>query len=309
MAIHTIDLEFQGKKETIASFLVEGPRGPVLVETGPSTTRARLVSALAERGIRPSDVRDVLVTHIHLDHAGDAGWWARQGARLHVHRNGAPHLVDPSRLLASAARIYGDAMDVLWGEVPAAPADRVHAVEDGDRIEAGGLAFEALATPGHANHHHAWILDEVAFTGDAAGIRLPGSRLADLPAPPPEFDLESWDASIGRLLDREFARLHPTHFGAIDDVREHLHALRDLLHLAAGFVRQRMQGTIERDELVAQYLAWNRSRARAAGLAAPLVERYELANPPAMAVDGIVRYWRKRDAARPEGGEGARKEP
>jgi glyoxylase-like metal-dependent hydrolase (beta-lactamase superfamily II) len=295
MKIHTLDLDFQGIATAIASYLVEGPGGPVLVETGPSTTRRRLVEALERHGVAPGDVRDVLVTHIHLDHAGDAGWWASQGARIHVHRNGARHLVDPSRLLQSATRIYGDRMDVLWGEVLPAREDRVVPREDGDVIEAGGLEFHAIDTPGHAGHHHVFRLGRVAFTGDAAGIRLPGWPLVDLPAPPPEFDLESWDRSIDRLLHERFERIYPTHFGPIEAVRDHLRALRNLLHQAPEFLHRRMHGRFEHSDLVEQYVSWNRSRARVAGLDAAAIQRYELANPPSMSVDGILRYWRKRE--------------
>ncbi len=174
MRIDTIDLEFQGASNVIASFLIHGPGGPVLVETGPVSTLPTLLARLEERGVRPGDVRDVLVTHIHLDHAGAAGWWAREGARVWVHSVGAPHLVDPGKLLASAKRIYGDRMDALWGEVVAAPADRVIAVDDGAQLEVGGLSITAIDTPGHAWHHHVYRLEDVAFTGDAAGILLPG---------------------------------------------------------------------------------------------------------------------------------------
>ena len=127
MRIETIDLGFRGTPRVIAAFLILGPQAPVLIETGPGSTLPTLLEGLERLGVSPVDVRDVLVTHIHLDHAGAAGWWARQGARVHVHPVGAPHLVDPARLLASSKRIYGEAMDSLWGEVLPAPADRVTA--------------------------------------------------------------------------------------------------------------------------------------------------------------------------------------
>src|SRR5262245_24856094 len=151
--IHVLDLRFRGAPHGIAAFVVLGPDGTVLVETGPGSTLATLHAELARVGLQSSDIRDVLVTHIHLDHAGAAGWWAQHGARVHVHHIGAPHLIDPERLLASAGRIYGEAMGELWGQFLPAPAHKVFAHHDGDVILAGGLRFVAHDTPGHARHH------------------------------------------------------------------------------------------------------------------------------------------------------------
>jgi len=291
--VYTIDLKFLDLTETIAAYLVVGPGGPVLVETGPGSTLEAAVGGLAALGFAPADVRHVLVTHIHLDHAGAAGWWARQGAQVYVHHVGAPHLVDPSRLLASAARIYGDAMDALWGEMLPVPAERLTTVADDDRIGVAGLTFTAIDSPGHARHHHIFRLGDAAFTGDATGIRLPRSTFTILPSPPPEFDLKAWEDTLARLRRAQFSRLYPTHFGPIDDVREHLDSFDSLIHAAAGFVRERMEAGVERDALIAQYVEWNRSRAQAQGLSQEEFRRYETANPLFMAVDGLMRYWRK----------------
>ena len=295
MNIHTLDLNFRNVPHAIAAYLVVGPEGPALVETGPSSTLETLVARLAEHGYAPADIRHVLVTHIHLDHAGAAGWWAeRQNAQVYVHRLGAPHLIDPSKLLSSAKRIYGDMMDSLWGDVRPAPADRVTALNDGNTIRVAGLTFTALDTPGHARHHHTFRLGDVAFTGDAAGIRLPGSPLIFLPSPPPEFDLEAWQHTLARLRGENFATIYPTHFGPIDDVRAHLKAFNTLLHESAEFVRERMQASVERDELVQAYTAWNRNRAEALGIPEDTFQRYEITNPLFMSVDGMMRYWRKK---------------
>jgi glyoxylase-like metal-dependent hydrolase (beta-lactamase superfamily II) len=294
MNIRTLDLNFLGLPHTIAAYLVIGPEGPVLIETGPSSTLEMLKARLAEHGYAPRDVKHVLVTHIHLDHAGAAGWWAQQGARIYVHHVGAPHLVDPSKLLASAQRIYGESMDRLWGEVLPIPAERLTPLSDGDIVRAAGLAFTALDTPGHARHHHVFRLGDVAFTGDAAGVRLAGSAFTVLPSPPPEFDLEAWQGTLARLRDQNFAALYPTHFGPVHDVREHLSAFLALLHEAVSFVRQRMQAGVERDELVRQYVDWNRARSAAQGVSEEEFQRYEMANPLYMSVDGILRYWRKK---------------
>lgn len=278
----------------IAAYLVVGPEGPVLVETGPGSTLEALKARLAEHGYAPADVRHVLVTHIHLDHAGAAGWWAQQGAQVYVHHLGAPHLIDPSKLLGSAKRIYGDMMDRLWGDVLPAPADRVTALKDDQIVHVAGLAFNSLDTPGHANHHHVFRLGDIAFTGDAAGVRLPGNSLISLPSPPPEFDLEAWQRTLARLLGENFARIYPTHFGPIDDVREHLMAFNALLYESAEYVREQMQAGVERNELVTCYVEWHRKRATDLGVSDEVFQKYEIANPKFMSVDGMLRYWAKK---------------
>jgi glyoxylase-like metal-dependent hydrolase (beta-lactamase superfamily II) len=294
MKIHAIDLNFQDTPQTIASYLVVGPKGPVLVETGPASTLQTLITRLNEHGYAAEDIRHVLVTHIHLDHAGAAGWWAQQGAQVYVHHFGAPHLVDPSRLLDSARRIYGDAMDRLWGQTVPAPAENVHPLHDGDRVKVAGLTFVALDTPGHAYHHHVYRLDEVAFAGDAAAVRLPGSSFISLPAPPPEFDREAWLRTIQRLQDQNLATLYPTHFGPLDNAREHLESVAALIDQSAAYVGRHMANGSDREALARIYPEWVRERALARGLTDGDFGRFELANPTTMSVDGIMRYWRKR---------------
>jgi glyoxylase-like metal-dependent hydrolase (beta-lactamase superfamily II) len=301
MKMTTLDLNFQNRPNTIASYLVEGSAGTALVETGPGSCLPNLLSQLASHGYGPADVRHVLVTHIHLDHAGAAGWWAQQGAQVYVHHVGAPHLIDPSKLLASASRIYGDQMDTLWGEMVPAPAERITTVFDGDVIAVGELRFTALDTPGHASHHHVYVLPDpanaalqVAFTGDAAGIHIPGADFIDLPAPPPEFSREKWLATIDRLLDQQLAAIYPTHFGRLDDWRLQLLGLAELIQEAADLVRDLLEDGLERDDILTRYLGWHLDRARAADMPEALFQRYEAANPHYMSVDGLIRYWRKR---------------
>lgn len=294
MKITALDLDFLGLPQTIAAYLVEGADGYALVETGPASTLPNLRKRLAEHGLTVKDVGHVLVTHIHLDHAGAAGWLAQEGATIYVHEVGAPHLIDPSRLLDSAGRIYGERMDELWGETVPAPAENVVPLKDGDVIDAAGLRFTAVNTPGHAWHHHTYRLGDIAFTGDAAGIRLKSSGLVDLPAPPPEFKREVWQATIDRLLAEEFSAIYPTHFDRTEDVRGQLETLRALMDESAEFVRLRMVDGLERDEIVADYVAWNHERMRAHGLSDYAIEQYNAANPLYMSVDGIMRYWRKK---------------
>jgi glyoxylase-like metal-dependent hydrolase (beta-lactamase superfamily II) len=292
--IHTLDLHFQGSPQAIASYLVIGPGGPVLIETGPGSTLPSLRQGLAAHGFVPTDIKDVLLTHIHLDHAGAAGWWARQGATVHVHHVGAPHLQDPSRLLASAQRIYGDKMDVLWGEFLSAPAEKLHSLHDGDVVMAGGLQFTALDTPGHARHHMLYRLGEVAFTGDLAGIRLAGRPYLRLPTPPPEFELDAWLASLERVRAEKFAKLYLTHFGAVDDVAAQWDEVERLLHEYVDLVRGEVAQGTERDALVERFSEYETARMKAAHLDDEAFARYATIGPAGMAVDGLMRYLRKR---------------
>ena len=292
--IYVLDLNFQELPEITAAYLIVGPDGPILIETGPGSTLTNLLAQIRQHGFQPEQIKHVLVTHIHLDHAGAAGWWAQQGAQIYVHHFGARYLIRPEKLLASARRIYGDKMDTLWGEMVPAPAEQVTEVFDNDCLEVAGLSIKALETPGHARHHHVYELGNIAFTGDAAAVRLPHSGLADLPAPPPEFDLEAWEATLDRLLAQKYSRIYPTHFGAVDEVQEHLQEIRVLVRKTAVFIQTQMAAGLSRDEIVIAYKNWFAERARTAGLAEEAIAQYAAANPLYMSVDGIMRYWQKR---------------
>jgi glyoxylase-like metal-dependent hydrolase (beta-lactamase superfamily II) len=294
MNILTLDLNFQNTPQSIAAYLILAPDGPVLVETGPGSTLPALLDQLKQHGITPSDIKHILLTHIHFDHAGAAGWWAQQGAQIYVHPFGAKHLIDPAKLIASATRIYGDKMDSLWGDILPAPAEKVTIIYDNDTVEAAGLTFQVLETPGHARHHHAFRLGDVLFTGDAAGIKIPGSPLVGLPAPPPEFDREVWQATIKRLQIEPVHTLYPTHFGPTPNIPEHWNELWQLMDDATDFVKARIEANLSRDLIVAEFLAWNQNRADLAGLSETSVRQYMMANPLEMSVDGIMRYWHKR---------------
>jgi len=295
MRIDTLDLEFQGAPHVIAAFLLHGPDGPVLIETGPASTLPKLIYELARCGVEPVDVRDVLVTHIHLDHSGAAGWWARQGARVWVHSVGAPHLIDPSKLLTSATRIYGDRMDVLWGEVRSAPVERGRAVEDGATIDAGGLSIEVIDTPGHAWHHHIYRVGDVAFTGDAAGIMLPGNLWVDLPAPPPEFNLPAWKKTLDRIRGLKLRKLYRTHFGASEEVLSEIDRFEETLLAGVDWVREMLDRDLDRQTMIDEFSSRMRQRAVATGIDEVDARAYELANPRSMSVDGIARFLRPRN--------------
>jgi glyoxylase-like metal-dependent hydrolase (beta-lactamase superfamily II) len=292
--VHPLDLHFLGHPQTIASFLVLGPGAPVLVESGPGSTLPALQRGLADFGLTPADIHDVLLTHIHLDHAGAAGWWAGQGATIHVHHVGAPHLAQPERLLTSARRIYGDQMEVLWGEFLPVPEARLRALHDGDVIEAGGLRFTALDTPGHASHHMVYQLDEIGFAGDLGGVRRPGIQHVRLPTPPPEFDRAAWLASIERVRGRRLQRLYLTHFGPVDDVDAHLQVAASLVRDYSDHVRAALVAGRDRETILAEFAAWEQRRLEADGAPPSQWPIYADIGPIGMTVDGLIRYWQKQ---------------
>ena len=247
--IQTLDLNFQGIPGAIASYLIPHSEGVLLIESGPGSTIPALQAGLRKHGYTEKDVSAVLLTHIHLDHAGAAGWLARQGAQVYVHPVGAPHLINPEKLLASAARLYGDQMEALWGEFLPTPAERLTVVEDNQVIEIGGVRLRALDTPGHANHHHVYIYKDICFTGDVAGVRMAGTGFIGVPMVPPEFILEKWRESLLRLQQEyqlgSFARLVPTHFGEFRDTGWHLARLQKALDEIEAWMQAVMQLSFE----------------------------------------------------------------
>jgi glyoxylase-like metal-dependent hydrolase (beta-lactamase superfamily II) len=294
-AIHTIDLRFQNTPEIVAAFLIEGPEGLILIETGPGSTLPRLLEGIAELGFRPAEVRDVFVTHIHLDHAGAAGWWAREnGSTIYAHPQAERHLVDPAKLMASARLVYGERMESLWGEMLPAPAGQVVALADGQKVCVGGVEVTALDTPGHARHHHCYAISGAIFTGDVAGMRLPGTDYLSVTSAPPQFDPVAYAASIDRLIAQRPERLMLTHFGEVaDDPEDHLRRYGDAVALAAEFVRQRLVEGMDGDSLQIAYQAFQMEQAFKAGLPSGDWHRCQRANPTGMSADGIRLYWEK----------------
>jgi glyoxylase-like metal-dependent hydrolase (beta-lactamase superfamily II) len=293
LQIHTIDLHFMGRDGTIAVYLIPHSHGAILIECGPGSTVQNLISGLKELGVTPADISDVFLTHIHLDHAGAAGWFARQGAQIHVHEIGAPHLINPEKLLASAGRLYGNMMDTLWGEfIPVSP-DKLTVMHDGEVAEVGGLSIQALNVPGHANHHLAYLLGDACFSGDIGGIRLKPRPYLSLPMPPPDLNLEQWRASIAYLQKYHPSRIVPTHFGIYQDASWHLQAVLDALDEVETWVEQIMPQNPTLDDLRARFIEFERSRAQKNHVERATLNTQQAANPAFMSADGIYRYWNK----------------
>lgn len=287
MTITCIDQEFLGTPNVIASYLVKAPEGYILIETGPASVQATLESKIRALGVDPDEIKHVFVTHIHLDHSGGAGYWSRRGAKIYVHPKGAPHLVDPEKLLASASRIYLDRMDELWGTTLPVAAELVVPIEEGT-FTVAGVEVKAWDTPGHAAHHLAFGIGGDLFTGDVAGVRLPGSAYVSVPAPPPEFHLETWLSSLDKLIEVAPKRLHLTHFGGDFEADEHLRQLRARMLECVDFVMARKDHSIE--QLTAEYQAWDREQAAKYGVEDEAYKAYEKANPIFMSAQGIRRY-------------------
>lgn len=291
--LKTIDLNFLGLPGTIAAYLITHGHGAILIESGPGSTSANLERALQSHGLHPSDITDVLLTHIHLDHAGAAGWLASHGARVHVHAVGAPHMVDPEKLLTSAQRIYGDMMDTLWGDFLPVRENQLIALQDGDVIEIEDLSLRAIDTPGHANHHMAYLFENVCFSGDIGGVRLAGLRHLRVPMPPPEFHLEKWRASVEQLSQETFHYIAPTHFGLYNDRDWHLRTLQEALDDIDQWIEAHLPDEPALETLNAGFLAWTAERSTQDELLGEYHQLYEAANPSWMSSQGILRYWKK----------------
>jgi glyoxylase-like metal-dependent hydrolase (beta-lactamase superfamily II) len=274
--MRNIDVMHLGRPHVIGCWQVDG----ALVDPGPESSLPTLLAALGEE-----PPRALLLTHIHLDHAAATGALVRRWPELEVfvHERGAPHLIDPSRLLASAERLYGDQMQRLWGEIVPVPEQNVHALAGGERVHGMRVAY----TPGHASHHVCYFHEEsgTAFTGDVAAVRIPGAELIVPPTPPPDIDIETWLDSLGTVEEWQPQRLCLTHFGAVEEPAAHLAQVRKRLREEAGLARQLTQQEYERR---------HRERVAAEIADEEVAEAMLQAVPPEYQWPGLDRYWSKR---------------
>lgn len=297
MKVHTIDLELMGTPGVVGAYLIPSETGHILVDCGPGATLQKLYAGISSLRFEASDVKHLLLTHIHLDHAGAAGQLARElGLRVYVHQHGANHMLRPERLIESATRIYGAMMDVLWGSFEAVPEDQLVILQDGERLSISGLEIKALYTPGHAIHHLAYLLEDSLFSGDVGGIRLQGSNHVVAPTPAPDIDLEIWRSSIKTLRSLGAKRILVAHYGEFSDVQEHLDRLENNIAALEKLSLEVLRSGGGRDEIAKRIEILTAEEISSAS-DSTLPNRYQLATPYLMAADGLMRYWQRK---RPE---------
>jgi len=279
-----IDLHHQAIARIVGAYLLETEDGPALFDCGPTTCIDALKAGLDERGLGLTDVRHLLLSHIHLDHAGAAGTLVREHPDLQVHVSeiGAPHVVDPSRLEASARRLWGDAFDELWGELAPVPEENVHVV--GDRV----LGLDCFPSPGHAGHHVCYLHEDgTLYAGDAVGVRIVPARHVIPASPPPEVDVEAWFRTFEEIERRQPERLALIHFGIVESPSEHLALVREELAQWSDWAEQ----GLDED-------AWiDAARQNLVAAVGDEADRWERAGPLWQSYLGMKRYWDKRREA------------
>ncbi len=291
--IHVLDARQLGRPGIIAATVVETTEGVVLFDTGPESTFANIADALSEAGAQPADVRHVFLSHIHFDHAGAAWRFAELGATVYVHPRGAPHLIDPAALLASATRIFGDDMNRLWGRMEPVPERRLRILLDGELVRVGALEVRTTETPGHASHHHVYSWEDKLFGGDVAGVRIGGGPPIP-PFVPPELHIESWLASIDKMRAINPAEVYLPHFGRVNgSASSHFDGLEKRVRGWSVWFRDRVRDGSDEAELIQAFAEYESAELRAGGASEKEAVDYEQADPSFMAVGAALRYWRK----------------
>jgi glyoxylase-like metal-dependent hydrolase (beta-lactamase superfamily II) len=297
--LHVLDTFQLGRPGIIAATALEIDDGVALFDTGPESTFDNVVTGLRKAGFAPNDVRHVFLSHIHFDHAG-AAWRfaepagpARTGATIYVHPRGAPHLIDPTKLVKSATRTFGDDMQKLWGEIAPIAAERVKILQDNDVVRLSPFEVRAAETPGHASHHHIYHWEDNVFGGDIAGVRL-GNGPPIPPFVPPDLHIESWLESIDKIRSLKPANLYLPHFGKVKGlIRDHLDALEERVSCWSEWLRDKIRAGLDEQQLRAEFAEYEHTDLRAWGASDEDVQDYETADPSYMAVIAAVRYWNK----------------
>jgi glyoxylase-like metal-dependent hydrolase (beta-lactamase superfamily II) len=295
--IATLDDNWTGRPRSIATALVESDGHRALVDPGPGSTLGTLRSELRAHGLSVGDVDALLLTHIHLDHAGASGALVRENPKLavYVHKLGAPHMIDPSKLLASATRLWPDNLQQLFGEVLPVPAENLRILEGGETIAFGPRKIEVAYTPGHASHHVSYFenLEGVAFVGDTTGIRIEGHSYVMPATPPPDIDLQLWDSSFATILERKPKRLFLTHFGFSGNPTEHIAQFRERLHRWMDTTENILQTAKSDAAALESFLSTMRAEI-SAHLPPEEVEQYILTAGLNLSFLGLARHARKR---------------
>ncbi len=295
---------FRGENEVIGSYLLAGGNELAVIDPGPGSAVESLLASIREAGFDPEDVTHLIATHVHLDHAGGTGTLVKQmpGAQVYVHRKGAPHLVDTAKVVASASRIFGDRMQLLWGEIESTPQERLHILDGGEILYVAGRRLEVHYAPGHAVHHVIFfdVHSGELFAGDVAGVRLPGIDYIRPPTPPPDLDLEAWSDSIDLVKRLRPDVLYIGHFGAVKhDLSEHLERLRTKLYSWGDFVLGAMRDRKGEPGIITMLTEHTEPELlQAAGGDRRALDRYEIATNYQMTVQGYMRYWKKKHPER-----------
>src|SRR6266481_5406719 len=300
--IATLDDLWMGRPRSIATALLESDGHRSIVDPGPGSTLETLRKQLRAKGIGVGDLDAILLTHIHLDHAGATGALVRENPRLavYVHKNGAPHVIDPSKLLASAQRLWPNDLQRLFGETLPVPAENLRILEGGETLTLGSRKLEVVYTPGHASHHVSYFekTEGVAFVGDTAGVSIEGNSFAMPATPPPDIDLGIWDTSFAAILERKPARLFLTHFGCSDNPSEHILLFRERLHrwaaLTAEILRTSANDSAAMDSFMSATFAEISQHLRGGE-----AEHYAFSAGLNLSFLGLARYLRKRAKGAP----------
>lgn len=297
-----ISLPFQDEEEIIGSYLLAGKDELVLIDPGPGSTLEALLSGIHEAGFDPQDLTHILVTHVHLDHAGVVGSLARRvsRAKVYVHSQGAAHLLDTSKLVASAQRIYGERMNELWGEIEAVPEDQLQSLKGGDILNLAGRRLEVHYAPGHAIHHIVFFDAHSGelFAGDVAGVHLQGIDFVRPPTPPPDLDLEEWSASLDLIKRLRPDVLYIGHYGAVNDIAPHISRLRERLYGWGDFVLRAMNEGKNEEEIIALLIKQANPELERVSRTFRDVVRYDIATNYPMTVQGYMRYWKLKSQNR-----------
>ena len=293
LSIHILDTRHLGRPGIVAATAVETKEGVALFDTGAESTFENVIVDLGKAGFAVEDVRHVFLSHIHLDHAGAAWRFAERNARIYVHPRGAPHLIDPAKLIESATRIFGDDMQRLWGKIAPVPQDRVTVLQDNEVVCVAPFAIRAIDTPGHASHHYVYHWDDNVFGGDIAGVRIGGGPPIP-PFVPPELQIESWLESIQKIRALRPANLYLPHFGKVTgSVPDHLDALEERVNRWSKWLRDKIRAALTEEQLRSEFAEYEHNDLRAGGASEDDIQGYEAADPSYMAVGAAIRYWKK----------------
>jgi glyoxylase-like metal-dependent hydrolase (beta-lactamase superfamily II) len=299
-SITTLDNNWMGHARSVGAALLESEGHHAIVDPGPGSTLATLRQQLRTLGLSVEDLDAVLLTHIHLDHAGASGALVREnpGLPVYVHRNGAPHMADPSKLLASARRLWPDDLELLFGETLPVPEGNLRVLEGGETLTLGSRKLEVVYTPGHASHHVSYFSGEegVAFVGDTAGVRIEGHSYVMPATPPPDIDLGVWDSSFAAIQERHPSRLFLTHFGYSENPAEHLLLFRERLRHWAALAEKSMRSASSDSAAMDAFMSATRAEI-AQHLPASEVEHYVFNAGLNLSFLGLARYVRRRASA------------